>query len=102
MRKQGVFIGVLLGIWLLSVSAYANMVDANAVKSVHKGATIGCTSCHPEGNFRGLNSYGQAYKEAGRNAAAIETIDTADSDGDGMSNADEIEAGTNPGDAENK
>jgi hypothetical protein len=96
---------MVLGVVVLAMMAvcvstsFAAMADANNVKEVHEGATVGCTVCHPEGDFKSLNSYGQAYNDAGRNADAVQAIDADDSDGDGVSNADEIKAGTNPGDA---
>jgi hypothetical protein len=46
-----------------------------------------------------LNTYGQAYKAAGRTAAALKSIENADSDSDGYSNLQEINALTYPGDA---
>ena len=62
----------------------------------------GCTVCHPEGDFNSLNNYGKAYNEAGRDTAAVKAIDNADSDGDGISNAEELKAATNPGNAASK
>jgi len=46
-----------------------------------------------------LNSYGLAYNGAGRNAAALQTIESIDSDGDGYTNIDEINTLHYPGDA---
>jgi len=92
----------LAGIINLSNISYAAMPDAANVKEVHKDTTVGCTVCHPEGNFKNLNSYGKAYKDAGRDVDAVKSIDNADSDGDTITNADEIDAGTNPGDASSK
>jgi len=46
-----------------------------------------------------LNPFGQAYLDAGRNPGVFDDIADQDSDGDGHSNADEIAAGTYPGDA---
>jgi hypothetical protein len=46
-----------------------------------------------------LNSYGLAYKKAGRNANAIASIAESDSDGDGFSNAKEISGLRYPGDS---
>jgi hypothetical protein len=45
-----------------------------------------------------LNSYGLAYKNAGRNAAALLAINNIDSDGDLFTNQEEIAALTYPGD----
>ncbi|MCE8425739.1 MAG: hypothetical protein J5U17_08185 [Candidatus Methanoperedens sp.] len=56
-----------------------------------------CNLCHnsPEGGDA-RNSYGLSYASSGRNFAAIET---ADSDGDGWTNLQEIKSLTFPGDA---
>ena len=45
---------ILAGIINFSNISYAAMPDAANVKEVHKGATVGCTVCHPEGNFKQL------------------------------------------------
>ncbi|MCG2712605.1 MAG: thrombospondin type 3 repeat-containing protein [Candidatus Omnitrophica bacterium] len=82
--------------------SFAAMPDAKNVQKVHTDATVGCTVCHPQGDFKALNEYGKAYLAAGRNVDAVKTIDDLDSDADGVTNADEIKAGTNPGDAAGK
>ncbi|MCU0598652.1 MAG: hypothetical protein MUE70_05250 [Desulfobacterales bacterium] len=63
-----------------------------------------CQWCHYTYGYDGageieetMNEYGIAYKNAGRNAAAVTSIDGADSDGDGYTNIEEIEAETFPG-----
>ena len=86
----------------MATGSYAAMPDGKNVQKVHADATVGCTVCHPQGNFKELNSYGKAYLNAGRSVDAVKAIDAQDSDGDGLSNADEIKAGTNPGDASSK
>jgi len=62
-----------------------------------------CDSCHRTidyGRKKGdtLTPYGRDYLKAGRNAAALAAIAKLDSDGDGVANAAEIDAKTNPGD----
>jgi hypothetical protein len=104
MQKNILFLSVValvLGIVCVS-AAFAAMADANNVKEAHEGVTVGCTVCHPEGNFKEVNSYGKAYNEAGRSVDAVKAIDAVDSDADGVVNVDEIKAGTNPGDATSK
>ncbi|PIE66732.1 MAG: hypothetical protein CSA23_07625 [Deltaproteobacteria bacterium] len=74
-----------------------------------KGRTVelgSCQWCHQTYGYDGagdieetINAYGNAYKAAGRNAEAVTRIDGLDSDGDGVSNADEIASNTFPGDA---
>jgi hypothetical protein len=48
-----------------------------------------------------LNAYGKDLKESGK-PADFAKVEAKDSDGDGVKNADEIKAGTNPGDAASK
>ena len=73
-----------------------------------KTTTLGsCQWCHyitkygadasEENLLKTLNSYGLAYKNAGRNSAALQTISGFDSDGDGFTNLAEINALTYPG-----
>ena len=64
-----------------------------------------CQWCHhaygynASGNItETLNPYGMAYYANGRNAAAIKTIESLDSDQDGFSNSVEIRASRFPGD----
>jgi len=47
-----------------------------------------------------LNPYGRDYLAKGRSASAITAVAEPDSDGDGYTNKNEIEAGTYPGNAE--
>lgn len=63
-----------------------------------------CQWCHYSYGYDGageiedtINVYGADYKAAGRNAVAVTSIDTLDSDGDGYTNSEEIAAGTFPG-----
>lgn len=95
-------IGVIFGLALCYTYSFAIMTDADNVKKVHEVTTVACTVCHVEGNFKELNSYGKDYKEAGRNEDAAKAIADKDSDGDEVKNADEIKAGTSPGDAASK
>jgi hypothetical protein len=46
-----------------------------------------------------LSRYGRDYLAAGRNADAVRTLASKDSDGDGFTNEAEFKAGTDPGDA---
>jgi len=97
MKKTGAVICVVVICLVAAVCVYAAMPDAQNVKAVYENTTVGCTVCHAEGNFKELNAYGKAYKEAGRSVAAVKAIADANSDGDGLSNGDELNAGTNPG-----
>lgn len=66
-----------------------------------------CQWCHYSYGYDGsgdiadtLNGYGAAYSNAGRNQQAILNIENLDSDGDGYTNAEEIEAGSFPGNSQ--
>jgi hypothetical protein len=66
-----------------------------------------CQWCHHSYGYDGagdvadtMNAYGNAYKTAGRNAAAITAIDGDDADGDGYTNGAEITATRFPGNDE--
>jgi hypothetical protein len=63
-----------------------------------------CVSCHNRTDYGRqagdtLTPFGRDYLKNGRNAAAFDAIAKLDSDGDGATNAKELEAHTNPGDA---
>ncbi len=89
---------------ILSFSTYsfAALEDAKNIKKVYSDVTVGCTACHPQGDFKGLNDYGKAYKDAGGSVEAVKLIEASDSDEDGITNAEEIKTGTNPGDSTSK
>ena len=104
MRKLRLIIIVLspLVCFSLSTFSFAAMSDGKNIQVVHPEATVGCTVCHPQGDFKSLNEYGKDYNDAGRSVEAVKAIDAMDSDKDGVINAQEINAGTNPGDAASK
>lgn len=71
-----------------------------------KGEVGSCQWCHMTYGYDGagdisetMNTYGIAYKAAGRNEDAIRNIENDDSDGDTYSNKTEIEADRFPGNA---
>ena len=72
-----------------------------------KTTTLGsCQWCHYKYGYdksgditATLNPYGRDYLAQGRSAAALRTIETLDSDGDGFTNIVEINAVRYPGDA---
>lgn len=75
------------------------MSAAQAQYPTIKGTQIdSCNLCHL-GSPPARNPYGDAYRNAGHNFGAIESLD---SDGDGYSNIAEINAHTFPGDASSK
>ena len=65
-----------------------------------------CQWCHYSYGYDGngdiedtINDYGRDYKAYGRNADAVQAIETIDSDSDGSTNFEEIEANSFPGNA---
>jgi len=94
MVKYGMVLVLVIGCVSL---AFAGMPDAKNVQAVYEGATVACTVCHPAGKFKEVTPYGKDYMEAGRSVDAVKAIGEKDSDADGIANAAEIKAGTNPG-----
>jgi hypothetical protein len=78
--------------------AQANSSDMAKLTDRYPNATVSCSTCHTS-SIPALNAYGADYKSNGRSASALATIEPTDSDGDGYTNLQEINAGTNPGDA---
>ncbi|GEM_PF-3145113 len=74
--------------------AYGSLGDSFEAKY---GISVDCQYCH--GAAMSLNSYGADMKANGNDLAAIESLD---SDGDGVTNLAEINAGTLPHDASSK
>lgn len=103
--KRWLSLTLLLG---LSGSAFAEppfleeFVKTYQPKSKLEG--LGCKICHTAPPKR--NPYGAAINEGMRgqkfSAAILASLENADSDGDGASNVDEIEADTSPGDPNDK
>jgi hypothetical protein len=95
--KVGLFLitGVILG-W--------SVVDACALPSSRRifeakyGYKATCALCHEKGGGSAANDYGKAFLRAGANAPAFAKIESKDSDGDGISNGQEIQSRANPGD----
>lgn len=81
---------------LLATSAQAEPAFARLYKQQF-GYAPSCNACHKDGGGTPVNAYGQQFKEAGMNLAAFAKIAAADSDGDGVTNADEAAAKANPG-----
>jgi hypothetical protein len=73
----------------------------------NQGRTVSlgsCQWCHYTYGYDGsgsildtMNAYGKAYHDNGRNAGALRTIENLDSDSDGYTNIEEIQANRFPG-----
>ncbi|MDQ5986561.1 MAG: hypothetical protein CSYNP_02291 [Syntrophus sp. SKADARSKE-3] len=96
--KWGIWICALLIIFLVgSASALPTyLASFNTQYGTSSTVLNTCNLCHVGGNTAVLNSYASAFAAAGHNFAAIENLD---SDGDGFTNIQEINARTFPGDA---
>jgi hypothetical protein len=77
------------------------MSQFNAKYQMRGGKLDSCLTCHTQqqGGKENLNPYGTDFGAAGHDFAAIEP---KDSDGDGVSNIDEIKKETFPGDPASK
>jgi predicted CXXCH cytochrome family protein len=96
MLSQGAQVAALPDYHTAFVRLYAPKADTALAKAR-------CQLCHttPEGGRR--NPYGEDFgKQNTRDAAAFRAIEKLDSDKDGVSNLDEIRAGTLPGDPTSK
>lgn len=93
--KVGVLVGTLACL-MMPLPAAAMPAYARLFKQEY-GYMPSCNACHSDGGGSSLNSYGKAFKQAGKNAAAFTKIGTLDSDGDGYANALEATAKANPG-----
>jgi hypothetical protein len=93
----------------LAVYPFAKSTKLDDCSLCHPGSPNGksgsCDYCHqtyglnaPHTQPVPLNLYGAAYRNAGRTTASIQTIQDLDSDGDGKTNLQEIQALTFPGD----
>jgi len=97
-----VLAALVLGFLLVRTdAAEANQSFMSAFDSEYPSAAAklsSCSTCHT--SAPSLNSYGAAFKSAGKTFTAA--LAAADSDGDGATNGAEIAAGTFPGDASDK
>jgi hypothetical protein len=94
-----------LGVVLSALATPKYLVTLNKTYTPAKGK---CASCHV-GTKKDLNVYGKDVQKAMREkktkdltADILKSIEKLDSDKDGVSNGDELKAGTLPGDAKSK
>lgn len=98
---------LMTSILSVSFSAYATPDILKRFKEAYAKPDSNCQVCHTAPPQR--NSYGKAVEAAIKKAGVAEpnleifkSIETADSDGDGSPNGDEIKASTLPGDPKSK
>ncbi len=94
-------LGAILSIACLVTLACAEPPFLEVVKAKYHAGT--CQTCHTSPPVR--NPFGQAVEAAMRQASVrkvnedvLQQVETQDTDGDGVSNGDELRAGTSPGD----
>jgi len=99
---------LLLGVMISSTkpqigsAAPGDLSSAAAKYPIISGSSLQtCDLCHTS-SVPSLNPYGVAYKSNGRNTAAFGVIENLDSDGDGFTNIQEINAFTFPGNPASK
>lgn len=85
---------ILIALVLIPSAAFASMARQNEFKAAYPAAKAlhNCKTCH-EATPK-LNYYGNDLQANANNPKAVESLD---SDGDGKTNLEEINAGTNPG-----
>jgi len=89
-----------LGIMLLAIAVARAIPDfqADLFLRYPNAVSLGCSACHADPANGILNNFGQSYLENG--LAFTPALEAMDSDGDGVSNGDELKASpaSNPGD----
>lgn len=99
-------LAVTAGLLLLSAAAFALPPYGNIFKELYAPkegtalAKAACMTCHAgSAPTKAMNPYGaDLAKQATKDAAALKAIEQLDSDKDGFTNIQEIQAGTLPGD----
>ena len=103
----------IVAVLALASTAFATMDHQKALNAKYPTAKAKCGTCHakamPKKGEADLNAFGKdvAAKavvdpKAEKKTYDYSKIEALDSDGDGKTNADELKAGTNPGDAASK
>lgn len=106
MRRFQTIIAIVAIIAILSTAALASIawqkvfMDTYKPKPDSELAKAKCKICHVKGSE--LNAYGKAINGKPKTAASLKAIEKLDSDKDGVSNINEIKAGTLPGDPKSK
>lgn len=105
MRRVRTALAVIVAVLIFSSAALATVAWMKVFNDTYKPKADSdlkkakCAVCHKQTNGKGgLNAYGEALKGKKVDAASLKAIESKDSDKDGVSNINEIKAGTNPGD----
>lgn len=94
-RGLPLLIGLILFLWATQAEALPSSRRLFEAKYSYKTT---CSLCHEKGGGSASNDYGKAFLRSGGNFPSFAKIEKKDSDGDGISNIDEIQAKANPGD----
>lgn len=90
---------LLAGLYVLTiVSTVRSFPSKWRLFELKYGYRTSCNTCHLDGGGSENNDYGMAFHHKGENLTAFAALESLDSDGDGASNLDEIQAKSNPGD----
>ena len=93
---------ILAGLTVLATATLA--ADGRAFPEYRRyfqvtyGKLVPCELCHSSGGGTERNGYGRDWQRHKEDLTAFKSIEALDSDGDGISNGDEIRQGSNPGD----
>ena len=88
-------VGMILVWW--AADAFA-LPSSRRLFEAKYGYKATCDLCHEKGGGSSSSDYGKAFLRAGANFPAFAKLEKKDSDGDGVSNLEEITAKSNPGD----
>lgn len=108
MRKARTTVAVVLATLLIGTAAFATAQWLKMFNDTYKPkagtalATAKCVACHDRKGSTKLNPYGQSLKGKKIEAASLKSVEKMDADKDGVSNIQEIKAGTLPGDPKSK
>lgn len=112
MKNARLFVSTLLAFGLMAVALATPKMQAvfNKTYPAPKDSALAkakCTACHVKG--KELNVYGKDLQKAMQEkktkdltAEILKSIENLDSDKDGVSNGEELKAGTLPGDPKSK
>ncbi len=93
--RTAICLAIAVGLWAPAAQAYPAY---RRLFKANYGQAIRCDLCHSGGGGTERNPYGKAWQAAGERRVSFNKIEAFDSDGDGITNAEELKNGSNPGD----
>ena len=88
-------VAIILAAWVADSFA---LPSSRRLFEAKYGYKVTCDLCHEKGGGSSSSDYGKAFLRSGANFPAFAKLEKRDSDGDGASNLEEIQARSNPGD----